>query len=138
MHFEADGRFIYLDLPNYWTDQGRTAFLIKVDGAVGGFALVKQVSYADAATPHWDVAEFFIAREHRRNGAGTRAAHALWRRFSGLWQVRVLAANDAALHFWQKAIAEFIGAAPRRSATEREGEPWHTFHFDSRCVVSEP
>jgi predicted acetyltransferase len=129
----ADGRFGYRALPQYWSDPGCYPFLIKVDGRLAGLALVKrgsEVSYVEAV---WDVAEFFIVRAYRRKGIGMKAAHEVWRRFPGWWEVRVMQSNRTALHFWERAITTFNnGDAIHPARIEKDGECWCVFAFECR------
>jgi predicted acetyltransferase len=119
-----DGRFGYADLPLYWSEPGRHPFLIRVEGKLAGFALVCRRGVV------WDVAEFFILRAYRRRGIGSEAAHQLWSRFPGRWEVRVMQSNSAALSFWRGAIATFAGAAIQPAEIEREGARWCVFRFE--------
>jgi predicted acetyltransferase len=91
------GTFGYSYLDNYWTQPHRHPLLIRVDGRIGGFALVR------SGSPH-DMAEFFVMRKYRRGGVGVEAARAVFTRFPGEWQVRQVAANVAAVAFWHTAI----------------------------------
>ncbi len=50
------------------------------------------------------MAEFFVLRGWRGRGVGTKAAHDVWKRFPGVWEVRVMQANISAQHFWAGAI----------------------------------
>jgi predicted acetyltransferase len=92
-----DGRFGYSLLDRYWTDADRHPFLIRADGQLAGFALVR------AGRPH-DMAEFFVLRKYRGRGVAEHAARVLFARFPGEWQVRELAANARATAFWRRAI----------------------------------
>jgi len=91
------GVFGYPYLDVYWTEPERYPFLIRVDGHVAGFVLVR------LGSPH-DVAEFFVMRKYRRGGVGVEAARAVFARFAGEWQVRQVRANVAATAFWRAAI----------------------------------
>jgi predicted acetyltransferase len=95
LEMTADGRFGYGDLPLYWSEPDRHAFLLKVDGSLAGFALVKRMSATAGDEIVWDMAEFFVVRGQRRRGIGVEAAKEVWRRFPGRWQVRVMEANVA-------------------------------------------
>jgi predicted acetyltransferase len=128
-----DGRFGYPELPRYWSEPGRFPFLIAVDGHWGGFALVRQGSRISGDPEVWDLAEFFVARGLRRRGVGIAAAHLVWRRFAGRWEVRVMQENVAALHFWQRAVAGFAGRAVEPIAAQMNGEFRHLFSFESRA-----
>jgi predicted acetyltransferase len=127
----ADGRFGYEHLPLYWKEPDRHPFLITVDGALAGFVLVRKVSQVSGDVETWDVAEFFIARGYRRLRAGTKAAHEVWRRFPGKWEVRVMNRNRSAREFWARAVGEFLGRTVAPIPYERDGEDWQLFSFES-------
>lgn len=100
-----DGRFEpYRFLDAYWSEAGRWPFLVRADGRLAGFALVNQISHRGAALDA-NMAEFFIARKHRRGGVGMAAARAVFARFPGRWEAAVARANTAALAFWRRAIS---------------------------------
>src|SRR5271155_5379942 len=86
----ADGRFGYQPLPLYWSDPNRHPFLVKVDGQLAGFVLVKRGSEISGDETVWDMVEFFVVRAYRRRGIGTEIACDIWKRFPGLWEVRVM------------------------------------------------
>src|SRR5574341_1480553 len=60
------GLFSYQHFDSYWSDDDRYPFLIRADGAIAGFALVR--FEGDGAA---DMAEFFVLRAHRRGGIGS-------------------------------------------------------------------
>jgi predicted acetyltransferase len=128
----TDGRFNYEPLPLYWSEPNRHPFLVRVEGNLAGLVLVK----SNGAV--WDMAEFFVVRGYRRRGIGSAIAHDIWRRFPGLWEVRVMQSNHAALQFWERTISEFTGAPIHPVNLEKNGESWHLFSFDSRPSVTEP
>jgi predicted acetyltransferase len=130
----ADGRFgdKYLSLSLYWKESGRYPFLIKASGRLAGFALVRAGSQLSGDEHTWDMAEFFIIRGLRRHGVGMQAAHDIWKRFPGRWEVRVIGRNGTAQEFWGRAIAAFIGKAIRPIAFEKDGELWRVFAFESK------
>jgi predicted acetyltransferase len=127
----ADGRFVYKQLPLYWSEPGRHPFLVWVEGKLAGFVLVKKGSEISRNENVWDLAEFFVLRAYRRRGIGTRVAHEVWRRFPGLWEVRVLQANVSAQYFWARAISGFTGKAAHPARVEHDGDWWKVFSFDS-------
>jgi predicted acetyltransferase len=112
-----DGAFVLpKSLPNYWSTPGENQevrwepewrghpFLIRVDGKLAGFALVKQLS---SDPPSFDMGEFFVMRKYRRHRVGARVACSLFDRFCGQWEVREMPANLAAQSFWRRLIAEY-------------------------------
>jgi predicted acetyltransferase len=131
----ANGRFGYRHLSLYWSEPGRYPFLIKVDGRLAGLALVKRGSEASDGEAVWDVAEFFIVRAYRRQGIGMKVAHEVWKRFPGLWEVRVMQSNRTALNFWQRAVTTFNGKPIQPTRIEKDGECWYVFAFECKPAV---
>jgi predicted acetyltransferase len=126
-----DGGFRYPGLHLYWSESTHLPFLIAIDDKFAGFALVRKGSRLSGDPNVWDMAEFFVLREYRRCGAGTRIAHEAWRRFPGKWEVRVMQANVSAHEFWERAIAAFTGQAIHSSGFEKNGVSWRFFSFES-------
>ena len=131
----ADGRFGYGNLPLYWADPGRHPFLVRVHGKLAGLVLVKRGSEISGNETVWDMAEFFVLRGYRRRGIGTQIAHEVWRRFPGLWEVRVMQSNAPARDFWAHAISTLKGEAIYPIRIEKAGKCWTLFSFESRCVA---
>jgi predicted acetyltransferase len=129
-----DGRFGYASLPLYWSERGRYPFLIRMDGKLAGLALVKKGPAISGSDAVWDMAEFFVVRGCRGRGVGTLAAHQVWRRFPGQWEVRVMQRNTLARRFWAGAISTFVGEAIQPVRLEKDGEAWDLFSFQSRQV----
>ena len=133
-----DGRFGYPSLALYWSDPDRHPFLIRMDDKLAGLALVKNGSGVldnlgnSSDGPVWDMAEFFILRGFRRRGIGTQAAHEVWRRFPGAWEVRVMKTNVSARLFWAEAISKFVGQLVDPADFENCGEHWSVFSFESK------
>ncbi|HEU0053606.1 MAG TPA: GNAT family N-acetyltransferase [Longimicrobium sp.] len=126
----ADGRFGYPPLPLYWREEGRHPFLLKVDGAVAGFALVARGSRAFGDPNVWDMSEFFVLRGYRRRGIGAAAAREVWRRITGKWDVRVLDANPA-LAFWRATAESFAPWEWGERDIVLRGQMWRVLSFDS-------
>jgi len=137
LKLEADGRFRYDWLPSYWSKQGRHPLLVKVDGCLAGFVLLKQGSEVSGDANVWDVAEFFVARGFRRHGIGTAVAHHVWRQFPGRWEVRVMQINDSARQFWAYAIKAFTGESVEPVPVEKDGRRWNLFSFESHVDFSQ-
>jgi predicted acetyltransferase len=131
----ADGRFGYPQLPLYWRESDRHPFLIRVNGMLAGCVLVKRGSEAFGNETVWDMAEFFVLRAYRRQGIGTQAAHEVWRRFPGAWEVRVMQSNTSAYHFWARAISTLTGEAVSPVSVDRSGKRWTLFSFESKRTV---
>jgi predicted acetyltransferase len=130
-----NGRFGYRDLPRYWREPNRHPFLIRVDGKLAGLILVKKGSEISGNANIWDIAEFFVVRGYRRRGIGTEIAHAVWRRFPGQWEVRMMESNHSAHQFWEHAISAFAAKAVHSVPLEKDGYCWHLFSFESSPVA---
>jgi predicted acetyltransferase len=104
-----DGRFEVPPLDAYWSDPRSHGFLVRVDGELAGFALVREGSRLSDDASVRDVAEFFVLRKYRRRRVGERAASWLFDRFPGRWEVRQRAENAAATAFWRRAIGRYTG-----------------------------
>jgi predicted acetyltransferase len=126
-----DGRFRYTSLPLYWSEPSRHPFLIKMDGKLAGFVLVKRGSELSDDPTVWDMAEFFVLRGCRRRGIGTQVAQLVWQRFPGPWEVRVMQSNVSARHFWTHAISIFTGQAIDPVYKQKAGEAWVLYRFES-------
>jgi predicted acetyltransferase len=93
--------------------------------------LVKREATLGSDAVLWDMAEFFILRGYRRRGIGTKAAHEVWRRFPGQWQVRVMEINSYAVSFWEHAVAEFTGQPASCQSIEKDGKRWRALSFEA-------
>ena len=121
----ADGRY------GYELTADKAVYLIRVDGALAGFALTHSAAPWLDEPDALDVDEFFIVRRFRRHGLGAYVARWLWERHPGRWLVRVYEANLPAVPFWRGTIAAFTDqdfTEERRFINEK---PWRFFSFDS-------
>ena len=101
-----DGTYPYRYLDAYWDPEPgeqRFPLLIRCDGELAGFALVRFVNET------YVMAEFFVMRPYRRSGAGKQAATAVFRTFSGKWIVHQVPGNVPAQAFWRRVIGQFTG-----------------------------
>lgn len=123
MEFTAEGRFAdYVYLPEYWREPGRTPLIIRRVGKPVGFALLSRHSHLSGGEIERNMAEFFVARKHRRHGVASEAVRLILRDYPGQWEVAVVARNPAAQAFWPRAIA----AAPNVTELVRhEGDGQH-------------
>lgn len=97
----SHGTYAYRYLDHYFVEPGREALFILADGRLAGFVLMRRRS--DGTN---QVAEFFVLRSHRRHGVGRQAAHALFRRFPGRWQLEFDHVNAAGARFWPAVVEE--------------------------------
>lgn len=95
-------------LGEYWRDERRLPFFIKVDGEIAGFVLIHRRSEhfgggEDATT----LSEFFVMKKYRRKGVGTRAATFAFDMFPGRWELHEFPTNVAAQTFWRTIIGRY-------------------------------
>ena len=101
---DEDGLFAYPSgLDSYWQEPGRVPLLIRADGCIAEFVLLNQWSALDGPLDR-AVAEFFVVRKYRLARVGTRAAHHVFRRYPGRWEVPVAGYNQNALLFWRAVV----------------------------------
>jgi len=77
------------------------------------------------------MAEFFVLRRYRRLGVGLKAAHLVWSRLPGKWEIRVITQNQNAVRFWERAVEEFAGRPSFPVTLDRNGKSWQVFSFES-------
>jgi predicted acetyltransferase len=92
------------DLPEYWDKPDHHPYVITVDGAISGFALVRPCPDDQERT---EFGEFFVLGKFQGRGVGTASAFRLFDSHPGLWLVRVLDGNTGARCFWEKVIARY-------------------------------
>jgi len=109
------GLTVYPRLSLYWEDADRIPYLVQVDGADAGFALVRR----HRATDFNEMAEFYIAPDYRRRGLGREAAHALFARHPGWWHLQILDSNVRAQAFWRSVVTGPLHELPQRAANGR-------------------
>jgi predicted acetyltransferase len=103
------GLFVDEHLHLYWIEDHRFPFLIRVDGKLAGFALVRRMIEVKEDPPPYSIAEFFIMRKYRRLGVGEQAAFFLFDLFPGKWHVAEIPENLGGIRFWRKVIAAYTG-----------------------------
>jgi predicted acetyltransferase len=133
---EPDGTFAPADWHRrFWARRGAHHFVIRVDGRLAGFALVRErAGFAGAGVR--EIGEFFVLRKYRRLGVGTRAARELFERFPGRWEVAVLVWNVAALPFWRRVIAESAAGEVVERRRRHDDLSFFVLHFTTPARVS--
>lgn len=117
-----EGLYGYKYLDNYWTIPGHFPFLIKVDGKLAGFALVREITLVDPhRSSYFKISEFFIMKKYRKEGIGKKTAFYLFDFFSGVWEVAELETNLPAQRFWRKVISEYTD----NNFLEVQKDIWH-------------
>lgn len=114
------GYFGYSHIDDYWNEEGRYPFFIRVDGKLAGLVLVRSCcEYNNLPDPH-NIAEFFVMKKYRRRGVGKAAAVKIFDMFSGGWEVSQWLNNLPARKFWEKVVDEYTnGKYDTFTATEK-------------------
>lgn len=116
------GYYGYGHIDDYWNEEGRFPYLIRVDGKIAGFALI---------CPHCDyrkeenakcIGEFFVLLKYRRRGVGREAAARLFDMHPGLWEVCYWKNNLPAGHFWKKVIEKYTDGHYQICGAEEDKE----------------
>ena len=106
-------------------------FLVLVEGAPGGFALVGTPPYA-SPDAEFRMQEFFVVRAYRGRGIAGRAATDLFERLRGRWELAVLPRNLGSQAFWRRVIGQYTRGrfTEEMSPTAATGA-MHTWRFDN-------
>ena len=90
----AHGTFTYPYLDHFFTEDTREACFITAGGTLAGFTMTRRLGDGTR-----EVSEFFVVRRHRRHGIGRAAAHQMFHRHPGPWQLTFDHANHPATQF---------------------------------------
>lgn len=105
------GQFQYPYLDRYWIEPERFPYLVRVNGGLAGFVLLRKGTYFPEILGNEQramlVAEFFVMKAFRRRGVGTRAAKELFSRFPGRWEIAQEPDNYGGQDFWRKLISDY-------------------------------
>ena len=93
-----EGEFTYRWFEAYFREDGRDAYLIRVDENLGGFVMVR----SNPGEEDWDfqIAEFFILRRYRRMGMGSLVSQKILNSRKGVWEISYDTRNEAASNLW--------------------------------------
>ena len=103
---DDSGRYGY-DLVRFLRGESQFAYLLTVEGAPAGFALVgtrpvtKEVGY-------W-MDQFFVVKKYRRRRLASNLAAAVIAKHPGDWEIGAMIGNEKALAFWRNFVkAELV------------------------------
>ena len=97
-----DGIFECFDLVNYFTEEGRYAFLVRVGEELAGFVLLH--TFDDGFD--WSMGEFYIVGKYQGQGVGCQVAKEIFRKFPGSWSLTAIPENKPAIDFWDAVISQ--------------------------------
>ena len=98
---QSDGRYRDDRLRTYLAYEEHWPFLIRSEGKIVGFALVRKSRPAT-----YVMGEFFIHSEFRGKGVGGSAVLEILQKFFGNWEIPFQSENPKAAVFWRKTIAQ--------------------------------
>ncbi len=100
------GLYGYEYVDNYWTEENRYPFFIKVDGKLAGFIMVNDYPEVEIET-NYSMSEFFVMYKYRGYGVGKYAAKYIFDKLRGKWQLKIHPKNSISEKFWIKIIDEY-------------------------------
>ena len=100
------GLYGYDYLDNYWTEDKRWAFFIKVNKNLAGFIMINNYPEVEGDIDY-TMAEFFVMYKYRRLGIGKAAAIKIFDAFPGAWQLKRHPKNIASVKFWNNVVNEY-------------------------------
>jgi predicted acetyltransferase len=100
-----NGLFESFDFKCYFSQAHKHAFLVKIQGELAGFVLIKKIG--SGALSYYKIGEFFIIAKFQGCGVAEQVAHQIWREYAGPWELNVIPENKKALNFWRKSIKSF-------------------------------
>jgi predicted acetyltransferase len=103
------GYYGYAHIDDYWNEDGRYPYIIRINRKIAGFVLVRSCcEYNEMPNPH-NIAEFFIMQKYRRLGIGRFVAMKVFDMHKGGWEVSIWSKNIPAQIFWKAVIHEYTG-----------------------------
>jgi len=112
-----DGRFTSARLQEYVDQPDHACSLIRADGQLAGFVLIRQ--NVDGLRT---LGEFFVVRRARRLGVGHAAATTVLQRVPGRWQIAFQEDNPTAARFWRRLATE-VGTDVQEELRAVPGKP---------------
>lgn len=123
------GYYGYSHIDDYWNEEGRFPYLIRVDNKIAGFALIcPHCDYRKEADARC-IGEFFIMLKYRRKGIGSKVAAQLFDKHRGLWEVCYWKNNLPAGKFWKSVVEKYT--KNNYQICESEGNIHIGFVFDN-------
>lgn len=114
------GYYGYAHIDDYWNEEGRFPYLIRVDGKIAGLALIcPHCEYRKEENARC-VGEFFVMPKYRRTGVGQEAAVQLFDKHRGFWEVCYWRDNRPAACFWTKVIEKYTNHHYELCGTQKD------------------
>lgn len=96
-------------ITRWFADPTATPLVIAQGEEPVGFAMVARGGPQGPGKPRTDyrMAEFFVARSHRRLGIGRTAVPLILNRFAGRWEILEYLRNPTAVSFWRRVVSAY-------------------------------
>lgn len=121
------GYFGYPRIDDYWNEEGRHPFFIRVDGKLAGLVLVRSCcEYNDLPNPH-NIAELFVMKKYRKMGVGKDVSMRIFNMFPGGWEISQWTKNLPAQRFWSKVVNEYTNGKYNTFNSADKNEVGFTF-----------
>jgi predicted acetyltransferase len=127
--FAETGLYALRPKQQYWSKSGVAPFVIFVDDALAGFAVVDDEVIQPES--QYNMGYFFIARRYRGQGVGRLVASKIFAQFTGDWEIYFYSNNKAASQFWNAVMATSSARDVAMSAQIIDGEPCTLFSFST-------
>ena len=101
------GYYEYDHINDYWNEEGRFPYLIRVDGKIAGFALICPHCNYRMEEGAQCIGEFFVMFKYRRMGIGLKVATQLLDNHRGLWEIFYWRNNILASRFLEKVVEKY-------------------------------
>lgn len=128
------GWYDYGYLDNYWTENDRFPFMIRFEGKLAGFALVRRLLQNGEEV--MSISEYFVLRKFRRQGIGEAAIQQIVKQFPGRWTLSINGANIEALAFWPKVLSRVTEGTAVARPSNRPGWVIHDFRVPSQSETN--
>ncbi|ODT47324.1 GNAT family N-acetyltransferase [Devosia sp. 63-57] len=125
----ADGRYEYGFLDRFW----QHPYFIMLGEEIAGFALVIEECPLTGRSPCNFMAEFFVLKAYRRQGAGKAALDLALAAHIGDWHIAVPHANKAAQTFWRQAL---VSRRPKSRDIHFDDDDWRLYAFETGQIRS--
>lgn len=95
----------YLEL--YWKEENRIPYKIYVNNKIVGFVLINDWIVCKEFGADKSIAEYYIKPKFRRLGIGKSAAHKLFKKYKGKWEIRQSSRNTDGIKFWRHVVGQY-------------------------------
>ena len=105
-------------LAEWFSDRRNIVMLLMRDGLPAGFSVFARLPQSSGDA--FRMQEFYIEPEMRRRGVGRAAAHLVFDRFAGQWEVRELRRNVPSVYFWREIVRRYTAGRYEESLVGEE------------------